>query len=1144
MKNAVLRLAAAALCAAVAALPLSGGAGARQSNGDYSLPGSEAVTLSAADLIAEIYGETLSEEEKAVLSAYEDPRLSYAAQVPAALVSADFEGGELVLRAEEYAYTAANGGDAVFYPSRVAVGEKEAAFAQEGGAYAARLDAVREDGEYAEIEYAARFSVPAEQVNAAANAAYEAGKAAAEEIAAETAAYEAALAAYERASAEYAAYLAALERYEADSLAYDEYKKAYALWKDKYAVYEDYLDALAAYEAGVDAYENYLAEKERYAADLAAYRKYLADYAEYEKQYEIYYGQYGPTMDKIGRHLAAMALLDTPMTELNRTVRAAVEGSTVTSVIENKLTIHNVFGVPLETINRAGDATENLRKVFAAYFAAETDEERYLYYTLNYEFIAENVRELFVTLDALYRNAKVKNAVLSEDREEQYIILVAQLFVAAHALTDGSVYDIDGRALTEEGWTIAGLANAAPRTAAEVLGGKVYEDRDDAFPAEGGYPAGVVIPVEPERVEEPVPPDPVRMPTPPQEEEDPGPAPAEVKQPELPEETPLPGEEPLPYAPEESLQKLASQYETGVFHRRAELTEDYLYTARASARKKLYDVETFTVYFHYGEGGMVNVERGTYAPYYGETPVKESTPQYDYTFDCWVDEEGDPVDLSRAGEGAEGEELHVYPRFTASLRSYTISWKVGKNVQSALLPYGTDAETYAPVSPQLPDDGLYTFRFVGWDKEIVPVAADATYTAVFEKSFLLTWHIGGDTHYTAAYAGEDAALYAPAASLADEGNLYYEFIGWDRTPSAVAGDETYTAVFKKRYLLAFSDGRGAAIAVGEDGYTADCTATYDETFDLEQLLKRAEEAACGVTLLLRNGEVFFPYSSVAEMRRENAGGVTVRSSRGKYGSYEFDFGETGGGYAAHVFFAAAEYDETLTQLFTRADGEKTYVSHTRENGGVRFTAQTGKRYTLAAEYAVTTLPSAYVTLSADAADAAAGETVRLTVGTPPAGVLFEGIRVTAADGEEIAVENGAFTMPRAEVVAEAVCTPVVYTVSFVSDGRVVMSGSYRYGETLNAPQNLIKADDGEYSYTFVGWDKEVDPVVTENAVYTAVYRAEPLPKEDKPLSGIDKLFVAGIVLACVLGAAGVGAGAYFVARRVKRRRNGETGRNR
>ena len=92
MKNAVLRLAAAALCAAVAALPLSGGAGARQSNGDYSLPGSEAVTLSAADLIAEIYGETLSEEEKAVLSAYEDPRLSYAAQVPAALVSADFGG--------------------------------------------------------------------------------------------------------------------------------------------------------------------------------------------------------------------------------------------------------------------------------------------------------------------------------------------------------------------------------------------------------------------------------------------------------------------------------------------------------------------------------------------------------------------------------------------------------------------------------------------------------------------------------------------------------------------------------------------------------------------------------------------------------------------------------------------------------------------------------------------------------------------------------------------------------------------------------------------------------------------------------------------------------------------------------------------
>lgn len=1124
------------MCAAIAvAAPFGGRASAEKQNNDYSLSGSAAVTLSAADILGKVYETTVSDEERAVLSAYADLSLSYTAQVPADRVSAAFDGASLTLEAGDYSYEAVNGKTPLWKPLSASVGDKSAPFV---GKTAHVGEIAREDGEYAEVTYGTEFILTAGEINAAANAAYDLGKAAYDEIAEQTAAYESALAAYEKQAREYADYLAACAKYEEDAAAYAEYKKAYAIWKEKYDVYADYLAALALYEAGVEAYESYLAAKERYAEDMAAYRQYLADYAEYEKKFEIYYGQYGPAMDKINRHLAAMQLLDTPMTDLNRTVRAAVTGSTVSSVLENKLTIVRVFGVPLSTVNRAEAATENLRKVFADYFALETDPERYLYYSLNYEFIAKNVGELFVALDSLYDNAKVKDAVRSEDREEQYIILVSQLCVAAHALNDGTIYGIDGKAVSEKSWRISGAENPAPRSAAEVLGGAYYEDKNDAAPIEGGYPAGAVEPVRPEKVEQPVAPEPVRMPTPPEKAEDAGPAPEEVKSPVAPEEVLKPEEPPQAYEPEENLKRLKELYETGVFVRREEKTQDCALSVTATARKKLYDADYVTVHFHDGEKTeRVDVERGTYAAYYGKPPVKAESAQYFYRFECWQYADGVVADLAHAGAETAEREIHVYPRFKEILRTYTVVWRVDGAETEIVLGYGAEASEHAPAFPKKPDEGGYTFRFIGWDKPVAAVTGDAVYTAEFEKSRLLTWKFGKNTVCTPAYDGENAADYAPSAELPDAGNIYFEFLGWDGALGAVTGDAAYTARYDKHYLAPFSDGRGADVSVDEGGYVVDCTATYDEEFDFKQIFLRAEALACSVAVRARGGEAVFSYSSVAEMCRDKRFTVTFRVSRSAGGAYEFAVGAETGGYAAGVTFAASGYDATRTQLYAYENGAKTYVAHTYESGRVRFTAKAGLKYVLAAEYAVTLLPSKYVEISADMSDAAAGESVRVYAAEPPAGVRFDGIRVTAADGEEIAVENGMFVMPRAEVVVEAVCVPVVYTVSFVSDGRVVLSAEYRYGETLRVPEKLIKADDGEYTYAFIGWDKPVAETVTEDAVYTAVYKATPVVKPDPPLSRIDKLFIAGVTLICVLGAAGIAVAVVFIVKKAKKKKN-------
>lgn len=63
-----------------------------------------------------------------------------------------------------------------------------------------------------------------------------------------------------------------------------------------------------------------------------------------------------------------------------------------------------------------------------------------------------------------------------------------------------------------------------------------------------------------------------------------------------------------------------------------------------------------------------------------------------------------------------------------------------------------------------------------------------------------------------------------------------------------------------------------------------------------------------------------------------------------------------------------------------------------------------------------------------------------------------------------------------------------YTVKFLNhDESVLKEESVEYGSLPTAPATPTKADTDEFSYEFVGWDKEV-VAVTGDVVYTAQYR--------------------------------------------------------
>ncbi len=68
-------------------------------------------------------------------------------------------------------------------------------------------------------------------------------------------------------------------------------------------------------------------------------------------------------------------------------------------------------------------------------------------------------------------------------------------------------------------------------------------------------------------------------------------------------------------------------------------------------------------------------------------------------------------------------------------------------------------------------------------------------------------------------------------------------------------------------------------------------------------------------------------------------------------------------------------------------------------------------------------------------------------------------------------------------------TVIDYTVEFCDDDKTTISKeTYHYGDPITVPADPSKATDETYSYTFKGWDKDVNPVCEDNVVYTATYR--------------------------------------------------------
>ena len=201
-----------------------------------------------------------------------------------------------------------------------------------------------------------------------------------------------------------------------------------------------------------------------------------------------------------------------------------------------------------------------------------------------------------------------------------------------------------------------------------------------------------------------------------------------------------------------------------------------------------------------------NVQSGTMPTYDGAVPTRNETEECTYVFTGW-DPEVQPV-TSNVTYVAQYDEIQ---------KSFTVTWcnydgtvlEVDKNVKKNTMPEFNGA------NPTRESTAQYTYSFKGWDKDLTPVVADVTYTAVFSNTvnkYIVRW-MNGDVelaHEELNY-GVIPEYKGETPEKDPTQTKSYEFVGWSPEVAPVTENATYVAQFQetvRKYRIKIYDERG------------------------------------------------------------------------------------------------------------------------------------------------------------------------------------------------------------------------------------------------------------------------------------------------------------------------------------------------
>ncbi len=462
---------------------------------------------------------------------------------------------------------------------------------------------------------------------------------------------------------------------------------------------------------------------------------------------------------------------------------------------------------------------------------------------------------------------------------------------------------------------------------------------------------------------------------------------------------------------------------------------------------------------------------------------KESSNKYDYSFN-----------------GKFSPELVAATRDTAyqiawdsTLRKFWVTFydENEEFLYEKEYEYGTKPK-YEGELPTKEATAEYSYTFAGWTPKIVKVTENAFYYAVFEST---------KNKYTVTFVNDDGTVVssqeyeygkAVASIVPDDprkidpkGEIVYTFDGWapEIGSATVTGNLTYTAMFKAdgKYTVTFvSDGEVLQSELVEEGQMPEfagetpvkaADAQYTYTFD-------------GWTPEI--GEVSQSVVYTAKFKTTvNTYTITFKDDNGAVlDSKTYEYGTAGEAVeldAPEITRAEDKWDEDYSWSWDYYDDVPNYSCSWPEfstvTGDTSYVAECLYRVTFVVENDFRTYDYAY------------GETPE-----------FE-------DPHKYNTDQYIYTFkgwsPKIEAVGQHSVTYVAqfdravrqYYVKFVVGSTTIDSTMYDYGTPAKKIVQPVatKAPEDGYSFTFIGWNKEIENV-TRNIIYSAQFEAVPVPE--------------------------------------------------
>ena len=241
------------------------------------------------------------------------------------------------------------------------------------------------------------------------------------------------------------------------------------------------------------------------------------------------------------------------------------------------------------------------------------------------------------------------------------------------------------------------------------------------------------------------------------------------------------------------------------------------------------------------EGNALNVAFDEVATLFGSVPQRDGYVFGGWYFDAEIWQE--PADYNAVAAADDG--TVVYARWLDMDEVVKVTfydWSDSLVIYSAYFPIGSDLNGYISASDK-PSDGQYEYRFAGWDQPLSDVTEDLEVRPVYDerlRTFTVTFVVD-DVVVSTQEVEYGGAATAPSdkqidAALPTQKGMVYGFAGWNKAFSNVTSDLTVSADLTCEYAFYtvtfnYGDGKSETQKVR---YGSDAVAPTNESGKLDK----------------------------------------------------------------------------------------------------------------------------------------------------------------------------------------------------------------------------------------------------------------------------------------------------------------------